>query len=106
VLKFPDDRRTEGFSTQTTNPRGSSGVGGGIHEQRDAADCSTQEERKERDYCCHESWPPSAASDGGRIQPPEPDDLGLRVTGMQVRGPIRMKSFAMTSSIFPPTLNS
>lgn len=30
----------------------------------------------------------------------------LRVTGMQVRGPIRMKSFAMTSSIFPPTLNS
>jgi hypothetical protein len=38
VLKFPDDRRTEGFSTQTTNPRGSSGVGGGIHEQRDAAE--------------------------------------------------------------------
>jgi len=34
------------------------------------------------------------------------DSFMLRVTGMQVRGPIRMKSFAMTSSIFPPTLNS
>ena len=34
VLKFPDERRTKGFNTQTTYTRGSSGVGGGIHEQR------------------------------------------------------------------------
>jgi hypothetical protein len=38
VLKFPDDRRTEGFSIQTTYTRRSSGVGGGIHEQRYAAE--------------------------------------------------------------------
>src|ERR1035437_9003448 len=38
VLNFPDDRRTEGFSTQTTYTRRSSGVGGGIHEQRYAAE--------------------------------------------------------------------
>src|SRR5713101_4770331 len=36
VLKFPDERRTKGFNTQTTYTRGSAGVGGGIHEQRDA----------------------------------------------------------------------
>src|ERR1019366_10014593 len=41
-------------------------------------DCSTQEEPKERDCGGHESWPPSAAPDGGRIQPPEPDDVGRR----------------------------
>jgi hypothetical protein len=35
-----------------------------------------------------------------------PGSFMLRVTGMQVRGPIRMKSFAMTSSIFSPNLNS
>ena len=34
MLKFPDERRTEGFSTQPTYTGGSSGVGGGIHEQR------------------------------------------------------------------------
>ena len=38
MLKFPDERRTEGFSTQTTYTRGSSEVGGGIHEQRYAAE--------------------------------------------------------------------
>ena len=38
MLKFPDGRRTEGFSTQTTYTRRSSGVGGGIHEQRYAAE--------------------------------------------------------------------
>ncbi len=38
MLKFPDERRTEGFSTQTTYTRGSSGIGGGIHEQRYAAE--------------------------------------------------------------------
>jgi hypothetical protein len=38
VLKFPHERRTEGFSTQTTYTRGSSGVGGGIHEQQYAAE--------------------------------------------------------------------
>jgi hypothetical protein len=38
VLKFPDERRTEGFSTQTTYTRGSSGLGGGIHEQRYATE--------------------------------------------------------------------
>jgi hypothetical protein len=38
VLKFPDERRTEGFSTQTTYTRGSSGRGGGIHEQRYATE--------------------------------------------------------------------
>src|SRR5258707_13570528 len=31
VLKFPDERRTEGFITQTTYTHGSSGVSGGIH---------------------------------------------------------------------------
>src|ERR1700688_1632374 len=38
MLKFPEERRTEGFSTQTTYTRGSSEVGGGIHEQRYAAE--------------------------------------------------------------------
>ena len=38
MFKFPDERRTEGFSTQTTYTRGSSGVGGKIHEQRYAAE--------------------------------------------------------------------
>jgi hypothetical protein len=33
VLEFPDERRTKGFSTQTTYTQRSSGVGGGIHEQ-------------------------------------------------------------------------
>jgi hypothetical protein len=36
-LEFPDERRTEGFGAQTTYTRGSSGIGGGIHEQRYAA---------------------------------------------------------------------
>jgi hypothetical protein len=34
VLKFSDGRRTNGFSTQTTYTRRSSGVGGRIHEQQ------------------------------------------------------------------------
>src|ERR1035437_1640026 len=33
VLKFPDERRTEGFSTQTTYTRGSSAASGGVCEQ-------------------------------------------------------------------------
>jgi hypothetical protein len=47
VLKFPDERRTEGFSTQTTYSRGSSEVGGGIHEQRYAAERVLPESRFE-----------------------------------------------------------
>src|SRR6266566_1761484 len=50
VLKFSDERRTEGFSTQTTYTRGSSGVGGGIHEQRHAAKRVLQESRFELRY--------------------------------------------------------
>ncbi len=38
VLKFSDEWRTEDFSTKTTYTRGSSGVGGGIHEQRHATE--------------------------------------------------------------------
>jgi hypothetical protein len=38
VLKFPDERRTEGFRTQTTYTRGSSRVSDRIHEQRYAAE--------------------------------------------------------------------
>jgi transposase IS66 family protein len=38
VLKFPDERRTEGFITQTTYTRGSSGVSGRVCEQRYAAE--------------------------------------------------------------------
>ncbi len=37
-LKFPDERRTKGVSTQTTYTHGCSGVGGGIHKQRYAAE--------------------------------------------------------------------
>ena len=38
VLKFPDERRTEGFITQTTYTRGSSGVSGRVCEQRYATE--------------------------------------------------------------------
>jgi hypothetical protein len=38
VLKFPDERRTEGFITQTTYTRGSSGVSGRVCEERYAAE--------------------------------------------------------------------
>jgi len=38
VFKWLDERRAEGFSTQTTYTRGSSGIGGGIHEWRYAAE--------------------------------------------------------------------
>ena len=47
MLKFPDERRTEGFSTQTTYTRGSSEVGGGIHEQRYAGERVLRESRFE-----------------------------------------------------------
>ena len=38
MVKFPDERRTEGISTQATYTRGSSAASGGIHEQRHAAE--------------------------------------------------------------------
>jgi hypothetical protein len=47
VLKFSDERRTEGFSTQTTYTRRSSGVGGGIHERRYAPRRALSESRFE-----------------------------------------------------------
>jgi len=37
VLKCPNDRKNRVVSTQTTYPRGSSAVGGGVCEQRYAA---------------------------------------------------------------------
>jgi hypothetical protein len=47
VLKFPDERRTEGFITQTTYTPGSSGVGGRVCEQRYAAERVLPESRFE-----------------------------------------------------------
>jgi hypothetical protein len=47
VLKFPDERRTEGFITQATYPSGSSAVGGRVCAQRDAAERVLPESRFE-----------------------------------------------------------
>ena len=45
VFQCPDERRTEGFTTQTTYASGGSTIGGGIHEQRHAAERVLPESR-------------------------------------------------------------
>jgi hypothetical protein len=74
VLKFPDERRTEGFITQTTYTRGSSGVSGRVCEQRYAAERVLPQSAVELRYA-------ESAPEGATLEEKEPSSFFGRSVG-------------------------
>src|SRR5579864_871999 len=74
VLKFPDELRTEGFTTQTTYTRGSSGVSGRVCEQRYAAERVLPQSTVELRYA-------ESAPEGATLEEKEPSSFFGRPVG-------------------------
>jgi hypothetical protein len=93
VFKLSDDRKNRVVRAQATDTRGSSGVGGGIHEQRDAAERVLPQSAVELRYA-------ESAPEGATLEEKEPSSFFGRPVGaggvgrQEVADPARIELWA------------